>query len=86
MAIPPPLATESVPDSGPERSLRLTGQPINSTFVVLYVLAIIGLWIAILTPTSVTLALAVATLDPDNKASLAGARRRCRRDLALVST
>ncbi len=69
MAIPPPLATESVPDSGPERSLRLTGQPINSTFVALYVLAIIGLWIAILTPTSVTLALRVATLDPDNKAS-----------------
>ncbi len=70
MTVPPsPLATETVPDSGPERSLRLTGQPVGGVFVALYVLAIIGLWIAILTPTSVTLALRVAALDPGNKAS-----------------
>src|SRR5207237_148619 len=46
-----------------------TAQPVGGLFVGLYVLAIVGLWIALLTPASVTLALRVADLDPAGKAS-----------------
>lgn len=73
MAMPPadapPLAIDTLPDNGPDQSLRLTGQPIGRAFISLYVLGIIGLWIALLTPASVTLALRIAELNPEHKAS-----------------
>lgn len=42
-------------------------QIVNGNFVVLYVLAYIGLWIAFLTPNSMTLALRIAEFAPDGK-------------------
>ncbi|MFG2539572.1 MFS transporter [Streptomyces sp. NPDC048511] len=53
----------------PERSLRRTGQPVGTTFISLYILAIIGLWLAVLPPTAVALSLRVAELDPEHKSS-----------------
>lgn len=42
-------------------------QIVTGNFVIIYVLAYIGLWIALLTPVSMTLALRVAELAPDGK-------------------
>ncbi|WP_220444962.1 MFS transporter [Paraburkholderia sp. DHOC27] len=56
-------------ESAPERNIRLTGQKINGWFIARYIAAIIGIWVALLTPTSVTLALRVGQLDPAHKAS-----------------
>ncbi|MGR3933744.1 MFS transporter [Streptomyces sp. BRA346] len=56
-------------ESSPERSARLTGQRVGGVFTVLYILAIIGVWIALLTPASVTLSLRIADLDPEGKTS-----------------
>ncbi|WP_086844971.1 MFS transporter [Amycolatopsis kentuckyensis] len=64
-----PLATGEHRENGPDQARRLTGQPVGRLFVGLYVLAIVGLWIALLTPASVTLALRIADLDPAGKAS-----------------
>ncbi|WSQ14578.1 MFS transporter [Streptomyces sp. NBC_01231] len=72
MSAPAPHAAPAAPDSretAPERSARLTGQRVGGGFTALYILAIIGVWIALLTPASVTLSLRIADLDPDNKAS-----------------
>lgn len=60
------------PASGTSESLalryaRLTGQQVGGAFMTLYILATVALWIALLTPASVTLALRVADLDPAGK-------------------
>ncbi|NHD16079.1 MULTISPECIES: MFS transporter [unclassified Actinopolyspora] len=61
---PEPLSSEGQP----ERNARLTGQHVGTGFITLYVLAMIGLWVAVLTPSSITLALRVAAIDPGGKA------------------
>ncbi|WP_353713665.1 MFS transporter [Arthrobacter sp. K5] len=60
----------SVPvlESSPDRNLRLTGQHVGGWFITKYVGALIGLWIALITPASVTLALRVGQIDPAGKA------------------
>ncbi len=59
-------------ENEPERIARVTGQRVGAGFVSLYTLAMTGLWVALLTPASVTLSLRVADLDPAGKtASLA---------------
>lgn len=55
-------------ESRPERIARLTGQPVGTRFVTLYILAMIGVWIALVTPASVTLSVRVADIDPAGKA------------------
>ncbi|WIY00992.1 MFS transporter [Amycolatopsis mongoliensis] len=55
-------------DSAPELNLRLTGQAVDKWFVTRYVLALAGLWTALLTPASVTLAIRVGQLNPEGKA------------------
>lgn len=66
---------------GPERIAKATGQEVNGVFITLFILAYIGLWIALCTPASVTLSLRVADLDPDGKAgslsAIAGAGAFC---------
>lgn len=57
-----------MPENQPDRIARLTGQRVGTGFVAFYILAMIGLWIALLTPSSITLALRVAALDPEGKA------------------
>jgi MFS family permease len=52
-----------------ERHIRLTGQPVGSLFVARYIAAIIGIYVALVTPASVTMALRVGQIDPDGKAS-----------------
>jgi MFS family permease len=52
-----------------ERNIRLTGQQITGWFVARYIAAIIGIWVALITPASVTLALRVGQLDPTHKAT-----------------
>ncbi|GAB2738343.1 MFS transporter [Salinifilum aidingensis] len=67
---PLPESPEHRPDaseSQPERLIRLTGQPVGIGFVALYILAMFGLWVALMTPASVTLSLRVAALDPEGK-------------------
>ena len=59
-----PVATEGPP----ERNIRLTGQHVNGWFITRYIAALIGVWIALVTPASVTLALRVGQLDPEGKA------------------
>jgi MFS family permease len=56
-------------ESAPERNIRLTGQRIDGRFVTKYILAIIGVWVALITPISVTLAIRVGQIDPVNKAT-----------------
>lgn len=68
-AAPEADAHQSPPEGVPERSLQLTGQRAGTTFISLYILAIIGLWLAVLPPTAVTLSLRVAELDPEHKSS-----------------
>ncbi|MYW63335.1 MFS transporter [Streptomyces sp. SID8379] len=68
-AAPEADAHQTPAEAMPERSLRLTGQPVGTTFISLYVLAIIGLWLAVLPPTAVALSLRVAELDPEHKSS-----------------
>ncbi|MFM0008376.1 MFS transporter [Paraburkholderia dipogonis] len=54
-------------ESAPERNIRLTGQQITGWFVARYIAAIIGIWVALITPASVTLALRVGQIDPAHK-------------------
>lgn len=56
-------------ESGPERHMRLTGQVVGRPFVVFYILALIGVNIAVLTPASITLAIRVGQISPDAKAA-----------------
>lgn len=56
-------------DSVPARHMRLTGQIIGTGFMVRYVLAMVGVYIAVLTPASVTLAIRVGQINPDGKAA-----------------
>ncbi|GGG14256.1 MFS transporter [Rhizobium wenxiniae] len=56
-------------ETTPERHMRLTGQSIDGLFVVRYIAAIIGIYVALITPASVTIALRVGQIDPDGKAS-----------------
>jgi MFS family permease len=71
--MPRSVSSEALPltpdasESPPERHARLTGQRVGTGFVWLYILATVALWIALLTPASVTLALRVADLDPAGK-------------------
>jgi len=52
--------------------LRQPDQEVNGVFIALFILAYVGIWIALLTPNAITLALRVADLAPHNKtASLA---------------
>lgn len=55
-------------EESPERLIRLTGQQVGGWFVARYIAALIGIWIALLTPASVTLALRVGQIDPEGKA------------------
>ncbi|WP_019853932.1 MFS transporter [Actinopolyspora mortivallis] len=67
----PPRTPETPPEegeSGPDRTARLTGQHVGPGFVTRYVLAVLGLWTALLTPSSITLGLRIAELDPEGKA------------------
>ncbi|MBX7445956.1 MULTISPECIES: MFS transporter [unclassified Arthrobacter] len=56
-------------ESPADRAIRLTGQKIGGWFIVRYIAALIGIWVALLTPASVTLALRVGQIDPDGKAT-----------------
>jgi MFS family permease len=56
-------------DSVPAKHMRLTGQIIGTGFMVRYVLALVGVYIAVLTPASVTLAIRVGQINPDGKAT-----------------
>src|SRR3954466_7973318 len=56
-------------EGAPERNIRLTGQRIDGRFVTKYILAIIGVWVALITPISVTLAIRVGQIDPVHKAT-----------------
>lgn len=62
------VCPSEVQESVPERHARLTGQAIDKAFVARYILALVGIWVALLTPASVTLALRVGQLVPDEKA------------------
>lgn len=53
----------------PERMMRRTGQHVGGWFLARYIVGQLGIWIAVMTPASVTLAIRVGTLDPDNKAA-----------------
>jgi len=66
VAVPPP--DSRLPEPAPERLARLTGQRVGVVFVVRYVVALIGIWLALITPASVTLALRVGQIDPAGKA------------------
>jgi MFS family permease len=69
-AIPKHLTDDmDTEDSVPARHMRLTGQVIGTSFMVRYVLALIGVYIAVLTPASVTLAIRVGQINPDGKAA-----------------
>lgn len=48
-------------------SMKRPGQEANGLFVVFFILAYIGIWIALLTPNAITLALRVADLAPHDK-------------------
>jgi MFS family permease len=52
-----------------ERHIRLTGQPVGFWFVARYIAAIIGIYVALVTPASVSIALRVGQIDPAGKAS-----------------
>ncbi|SKB70808.1 MFS/sugar transport protein [Arthrobacter sp. 31Cvi3.1E] len=67
----PPAASASY--DAPAYNQALTGQSIGGWFVTSCVLAQIGVWIALMTPASVTLSLRVAELAPGNKAASLGA-------------
>ncbi|SCB36459.1 MFS transporter [Rhizobium hainanense] len=53
----------------PERNIRLTGQQINGWFIARYICALIGIYVALVTPASVTIAIRVGQLDPEGKAT-----------------
>lgn len=63
-----PATWDSGDESAPERNIRLTGQHIGGWFVARYIAALIGIYLALITPSSVTLALRVGQLDPEGKA------------------
>ena len=54
-------------DGAPELNIRLTGQRVDGWFVARYTAALIGVWTALVTPSSVTLAIRVGQLDPHGK-------------------
>jgi MFS family permease len=60
---------DSTIESTPDRHVRETGQQIDGLFVFRYIAAIIGIYVALITPASVTLALRVGQIDPDGKAA-----------------
>lgn len=53
----------------PELMKRRTGQRVGGWFLARYIIGQLGIWIAVMTPASVTLAIRVGTLDPNNKAA-----------------
>ncbi|QAA98372.1 MULTISPECIES: MFS transporter [Agrobacterium tumefaciens complex] len=55
-------------ESAPERNIRLTGQKIGWPFIIRYIAALVGIYIALITPASVTLAIRVGQIDPAGKA------------------
>ncbi|MHC9043257.1 MFS transporter [Microbacterium saperdae] len=55
-------------ETAPIRNLRLTGQHIDGWFVARYITALIGIYIALITPASVTLSIRVGQIDPEGKA------------------
>ncbi|VWB87057.1 MFS transporter [Burkholderia lata] len=68
----PVVAADAIVEGAPERNIRLTGQRITGWFIFRYVTALIGIYVALVTPASVTLALRVGQIDPVGKtASLA---------------
>ncbi|GAJ96774.1 SLC45 family MFS transporter [Agrobacterium rhizogenes] len=56
-------------ETAPERNIRLTGQHVGALFVARYIAALVGIYIALITPASVTLAIRVGQIDPEGKAS-----------------
>ncbi|MGV2052397.1 MFS transporter [Agrobacterium sp. 22-209-1] len=60
--------TEAHEESAPERNIRLTGQKVGLLFVARYIAALVGIYIALITPASVTLAIRVGQIDPAGKA------------------
>jgi MFS family permease len=56
-------------DSVPAQHMRLTGQIIDAWFLARYVLALVGVYVIVLTPASVTLAIRLGQINPDGKAS-----------------
>lgn len=64
----PALAGVTDADELAQKNIRLTGQVPGRRFVATYIAALVGLWIALLTPASVTLAVRIADLDPAGKA------------------
>lgn len=56
-------------DDAPARNIRLTGQAISNWFIFRYILGLIGICMALITPASITLGIRVGQLDPSNKAS-----------------
>ncbi|WIE70421.1 MFS transporter [Curtobacterium sp. MCJR17_020] len=65
---PVPTAAASRALDPPTRNIQLTGQQIGGWFVARYIAAMIGIYVALVTPASVTLAIRVGQLDPDGKA------------------
>jgi MFS family permease len=56
-------------EGAPERNIRLTGQRVDGWFIAKFILSIIGVWVALITPASVTLAIRVGQIDPAGKAA-----------------
>ncbi|SDW88821.1 Major Facilitator Superfamily protein [Arthrobacter sp. yr096] len=59
---------QSAEEGAPERNIRLTGQQVGKWFIAKYIAALIGVYLALVTPASVTIALRVGQIDPEGKA------------------
>ncbi|KJF65274.1 MULTISPECIES: MFS transporter [Rhizobium/Agrobacterium group] len=67
--VQPDISSYLLTEAAPERNIRLTGQKVGVLFVARYITALIGIYIALITPASVTLAIRVGQIDPQGKAS-----------------
>ncbi|MGW9111724.1 MFS transporter [Microbacterium sp. NPDC055683] len=65
---PSPTTAADTPEDSPTRNIRLTGQHVGTWFVAKYIAAMIGVYIALVTPASVSISLRVGQLDPEGKA------------------
>lgn len=63
------MASPTVAEDTPAYHARVTGQVINGWFGARYILALIGIWIAVYTPASATLSIRVGQIDPEGKAA-----------------
>ena len=54
----------NVPEGVPEKNMRLTGQKVGGWFVAKYIAAMIGIYVALVTPASVTLSAGMLISSP----------------------